>query len=250
MKIGILFCAYNAQPYLATALAPWIAARAAKLDGHEFLICAVSVPFESFPQQPTDDTRSFLGSVSHLNAIDHAIVRDKPMKETAARGAALNWLRDAGADLIWQWDSDELTDLAEISRTIRFVESKPLIPWFRGSLKNYVFDRQTYLTQPFTPPRIHRARIGDRVAAWFWDDNNIAYGNASGYVHDTALPSATIPKAIAWVSHFSWLNDQRSKLKCEYQWARWGRCDFAWDESRGGLIWRDGTTPPETERES
>jgi len=37
----------------------------------------------------------------------------------------------------------------------------------------------------------------------------------------------------------------RSKKKSEYQWKRWGRSDFCWDDAQGGLIWTPGRPIPE-----
>lgn len=250
MKIGLIYCAWQAADFVPLSLTPWIEAKRARLGGHDFQICAVSVPFESFPQDEVrDTTRSILGAHAQAGDIDHVVVKDRPMKETEARGAALRWLVGQGVDLIWQWDSDEITTADEIERTLRFVESKPLVAWFRGSLRNYVFDQRTYLTEPFTPPRIHRVRVGGYQAASFWDDNNVNYhGTITRDIKKdmNQFPSTAIPKAVAWVRHLTWLNDARSRAKVLYQQSRGWTCSFDWDDARGGLVWRDGQPVPET----
>ncbi len=256
MKIGIIFAAFQAEDLLTRSLTPWIEARSQKLGGHEFVICAVSVPFEGFDTsgEPADNTRSILGAhVAHGKDIDHAIVRDRPMKETEARGAALRWLVEQGVEVTWMVDHDEVYTTTEIQRILAFIQGRPLVAAFRGSLRNLVFDERTYLVQPFTPMRGHRVTAGGYTADSFWDDNNVLYRSRQFADHakrDIDLPCLTIPKALQFTAHYTWLNDQRSKRKSEYQWARWKRCDFDWDDSRGGLIWRDGVAVPETARDS
>lgn len=171
------------------------------------------------------------------------------MKETEARGEALRWLVDQGIEVVIQIDADEFYTAAEIERIFAFVASRPQIAWFRGSLKNYVFDDKTYLVEPFTPARIHRINVGGYQARGFWDDNNVSYyGTITRDIkRDLDFPSVTIPKNMAWVKHLTWGNDLRSKRKIDYQLngRGWPTCSFDWDETRG-LIWRAGQPIPET----
>jgi len=117
------------------------------------------------------------------------------------------------------------------------------VDWFRLSLKNYVFDTSTYLADPFTPPRIHRVNIRGYRAHSFWDDNNVLYCGTitRDLKRDVDFPSLTVPKGVAWIRHDSWLNDSRSRRKIEYQvnGRKWPSCSFAWDDSKGGLIWNE-----------
>lgn len=248
MKIGVIFCAFNAQPYLEDALRPWIEARQLRLAGHDFKIAAVSVPFENFPQGREDDTLDVLRGTLARNEIDRLIENETPMKETEARGGALHWLVKQEVDLLIQVDHDECYTTEQIERIMAFVAARPHLAYFEGSLKNFVFDKFTHLTEPFHPARIHRVQVGDLLANGFWDDNNVIYKTSDpGRARkDIELPGCTIPKAVSWTDHFCWLDDFRSKRKCEYQRKRWGRCSFDWDDARGGLIWRDGQPIPET----
>lgn len=250
MKLGIIFAAHNAQPHLAAALQPWIDARAARLGGCDFSICAVSVPFEGFPQGPADDTLHQLRLRHAPRLIDHLISGDKPIQEIEARTQALRWLVHEGVDIVWQWDADEVTTIEEIGRVVSFVAARPQVTWFRGSLKNYVFDQRTFLVEPFTPPRIHRVQAANGYVAYsFWDDNNVLYCNPDDppkAMRDTQFASVQIPKAVQFTPHYSWPNDERGKQKQAYQWRRWGRCSFKWDDTQGGLIWTDPTRAPET----
>lgn len=247
-SFGIILCAFNAQPHLAASLAPWIAARRDHLGGHSFTICAVSTPFEAFPQVASDDTREVLRAHLAAGDIDHLIEGNVPIRETAARGAALRWLKDRGADATWMWDADEIATVEQLGKIAAFVEANPLTPWFRVAYRNHVFDERTYLVDPFTPPRIHRIRIGGYEADSFWDDNNVLYRGTitRDFRRDDSFACLTVPKTCAWIKHMSWLNDLRSKAKQKYQWDRWGNCSFKWDDAQGGLVWADPSRAPET----
>lgn len=242
MKVGVIFCAFNSEEMLEGSLSPWAEAKAKKLGGHEFYIAALSVPFEKFEEPRTDDTIEGLRGYLDTGKIDFLIAGDRPKKETEARGMALSLLVDQKCDIIWQADADEFPTLEEIEKVLKFVEERPTITCFRGSLKNYVFDESTYLVQPFNPMRVHRVNRGTYIADSFWDDNNILYRGTltRDFKRDIDFPCLTIPRAVAWVKHFSWLNDQRSKKKVEYQTSRGWSSSFDWDNSRGGLVWRVG----------
>lgn len=242
MKIGIIFCAFNAEDMLEGSLSPWVEAREKKTGGHEFCIAAVSVPFERFEEPRMDDTLEGLRGYLDAGKIDRLIAGDQPMKETEARGRALSYLVERQCDIIWQADGDEFPTLEEIEKTLKFVEERPAIAAMKGCLKNYVFDEKTFLARPFNPMRIHRVRHGTYVADSFWDDNNVLYRGTltRDFKKDIDFPCLTVPKTVAWTRHMSWLNNQRSKNKVFYQTSRSWTCSFDWDDSRGGLIWRSG----------
>lgn len=264
MRIGIIWVGYQCEDTLKASLDPWVAAKRANLGGHTFVICAVSVPFAGFPQEEhEDDTRPILGWQVATGGVDHAIIRDKPMKETEARGAALKWLVSGpqSVELLIQWDSDEVATVEEISRIIAFVEGQPFVPTFRLSYRNLVFTPDQWLAEPFTPMRIHRVYAhGGYIAAGFWDDNNVCYqrpweGESGALIRDTDMACITIPPTVAHPAHWTWLNTERSRRKCAYQVARGWSCAFSWDDTKGGLIWneehfaRQGLPLPEVIRE-
>ena len=57
-----------------------------------------------------------------------------------------------------------------------------------------------------------------------------------------------IPQSVAWVRHITWQNDLRAKAKVEYQVHRWGRCSFAWDDTKG-LIFNPSLPAPKVMRD-
>lgn len=253
MKIGVIWVGFQTEDYVRPSSSPWIAAREHKLCGHEFLIAAVSVPFQGFDVGEHDNTRVVLHEFAQMGKIDWLIAHDTPMKETDARGEALRWLVAQGVTHVWQHDSDEFITVQEIAAIIRFIEARPHVDWFRLSLKNQVFTPSQYLVEPFTPPRIHRVDIGGYQAHSFYQDNNILYGGkvTRDLKPDMEFPHCLVPKSVAWIRHASWLNNSRSRAKCAYQAARWGadKCTFAWDDSKGGLIFNPAMPAPEIARE-
>ncbi len=246
MRIGLIWVGYQCEDMLERSLAPWIAARKDQLSGHEFVICAVSVPFEGFEQQKPDDTEWMLHGHAVRGEIDHYITSLKPTKETEARGAALRWLVERNVTYLWQIDADEFYTIEDIQRITAFVEANPWVAMMRLSLKNRVFTKDQYLVEPFTPARIHKVHLpGGHVACEFWGDNNVLYrrpwSGAEGEppIRDTDSASLTVPQTVGWIDHATWLNDERSRRKVSYQTtSRQWQCSFAWDEVKG-LMWNE-----------
>ncbi len=259
MKLGVIFCAWEAEDQLPSSLTPWIEARATRPAGHEFVICAVSVPFKGFEQPASPDhTVEMLSGCQRGGDINHLITSAEPLTEVDARGRALRWLVEQGCDVTWQVDSDETYTTAQIAAITRFIESKPLTTWFRLCLRNAVFQPGTYLVEPFTPPRIHRVLAGPYRAAAFYDDNNVAYNGTVTRDRklDTHFASMTVPKTVAWIPHQTWLSNERSRRKCEYQLSRNWDPSFRWDYESNSLRWneqhfaRTGQPIPEVEHDS
>lgn len=242
MKIGIIYCAYNTESYINASLFSWLIARETKLGENDFVINCLSVPFEKFDEPRLDNTVETLKRYLKNKKIDFLISNDLPTKETEARTIALNNLISNGVDLIWQVDSDEFYSLQEVERIIKFVSSRPHSACFYGSLKNYVFDNQTYLINPFNPMRIHRVQFGKYRLSSFWDDNNISYLNTENneIVKDIDVsPAVIIPKAVQFTKHLTWMSDERGRKKVEYQNARGWNCSFSWNYSKNCLEWNE-----------
>ncbi len=259
MKVGVILVGYNMEEYVQRCLRAWTDARATKLGGHEFVICAVSLPFAGFPITEEDETTFLLDDYAADGKIDWVISQPRNIPETTARGMALQYLKGAGCDITWMVDLDEFYTTAYIQAILSFVEVNPFVAWFRLSLANYVFDEHTRLVDPFTPPRIHRMRVDGYQAHSFSADNDIAYGGTitRDIIPQDRFPSLTIPESIASIKHLTWLNDTsenkaRSKAKIRYQLEtrNWPTCSFAWDDTQGGLIFNPALPAPKVVRES
>ncbi len=246
--VGVIWVGHNCAEYLngphGCSLRPWMEAKQQRLGGHEWKICAVSVPFQGFDQQPPDGTWEILRAKHAERFVDHLVTSDYPITEVVARQQALKVLMEMGCDTILQADADEFPATDQIERIMGFV-GKSLAPCFKLSLRNYIFDTHTYLVEPFTPMRIHRVTFpGGWRAAGFWDDNNVQYVNRDGGVkRDVDFACVTVPKTVAWISHITWISNERSRKKSEYQQLRWGRCDYRWDDTAGRLVWNISPEP-------
>lgn len=253
MKIGIILTGYNMEEYVSRCLGPWIQAKKIKLDGHEFVICGVSVPFAGFPASKKDNTTTILEQLRQAGAINHLITEPENIPETTARGMALQWLKTQEVDIIWQVDLDELYTINDISNILACVDRNPFITWFRLSLKNYVLDEHTFLEEPFQPPRIHRINDRGYSAHSFSADNDIQYGGKiTRDIHPQEhFATMIIPQGVAWVRHMTWQNNSRSRRKIEYQLKgrNWPSCTFAWDDARGGLIFNPFLPAPKIARD-
>jgi hypothetical protein len=239
MTIGVIFTAYNMADMIEKSFSPWLEAKTSNTGGHKYIICGISVPFEKFNDPACDDTVEILQDYHKSNNLDNLITDNQPKRETEARTLALKWLISNKADIIIQVDADEFYTINEIKNIFSFVEKNPFIDSFRGSLKNYVFDESVFMLKPFNPMRIHRVTTHNRaIALEFWDDNNICYKLPEGQtVLDTQLSVSTIPKFIAWTKHLSWLSNDRSRKKVEYQNARGWKCSFKWNYVLNKLEW-------------
>lgn len=225
MKYGIIFTGYECIEYVERAIAPWIARR-----GDNLLICAVSVPFIGF-DCVDDGTTAYLKQLRKDGKIDCLIESPTPIKETEARGAALKWLSERGVDFVWQHDADEIITDSQIAKIMKFVERQSLVDCFKLSLRNFIFDEKHYLAEPFQPMRIHRVStwFGFRAVS-FWDDNNILYRKDNEDKKDTSFGILTIPPTLAWITHYTWLNNERSRKKVAYQTARGWQSSYRWGE--------------------
>lgn len=252
MKIGVILTGFNMEEHVAPCLDAWVQARARQLDGYEFIICVVSVPFAGFPVAEEDDTVECLAAHLVAHRIDHLITEPRNILETTARGMALNWLVRSGVDILWQVDIDERYTAADISAVLAHIQRDEWSAWWRVCLKNYVFDESTYLVEPFTPPRIHRVRVDGYRAHSFSADNDIQYGGriTRDIILQGRFASATVPQSVAWVRHLTWQSaGDRSRRKIAYQTARWGNvCSFAWDPDKG-LVFNPALPVPKTARD-
>lgn len=226
-------------------LAPWIAAMAR----HDIRMCLLSATFKGMegilPPEPDRATMDKMGAYAaqYHPKVSFLYTRDYST-EADVREMGREVLMDQhDVDLILMLDvADELYTADNIDRIIAFVERNPLTCWFRIALRNYIHDTHTYLVEPFTPPRVWRTMYNGYRLARVTYDNDCVYDrlDGSGGAQDKHLPSLTIPVALVSVRHHSWLDDERSRIKIEYQTARWAGnggagCSYAWDAAANRL---------------
>lgn len=262
-KIGVIFCAYNNAELLGASLQSWIGLRAKICD--EIIISAVSVPFLEYKdlEIKPDNTLDLLRDYQANNFIQHLVDSPLFIKEHEARDLSLQFLLAQGCTDIVLWDLDEVASVDQLDSIVAYVRQNSYISWFNFSYKNYVFDKKTYLLDPFTPPRWFKVETnGYKLKCFHWD-NDLTYSgtvvNLNSFqnrlISYKELPSKIIPSSTVWISHYSWLNDRRSMAKVKYQQAHFGACSYGWDEERGlvfdaSYFKTRGLSEPQVEKDS
>jgi len=113
---------------------------------------------------------------------------------------------------------------------------------FKLSLRNFVFDKDHYLEEPFCPPRIFKTKISipeleDFISLenFYWD-NDIYYSyNNQAIKYSDIEELTTIPEEVACIRHYTWLNDAIGKRKVAYQHKHFGHCGYKWNEEKKSL---------------
>lgn len=226
MKYGIIYCGYNTEEYIHDSLAPWI-------ERKDCVISAVSVPFNEYYLQEfyEDNTTLILHDYFDAGYISHLTTFPRFIKEHDARNLALRKINEP-VDFYFVVDSDEKYTKENIDDIFKFVEENPVC-WYKVALKNFVFDKNTYLKEPFSPPRIFRTNfLGFSRPTFCWD-NDMVYNNKEGQFTQNQLSGLQIPKEVAWVNHYSWLNNKISERKVQYQKSRGWQCSYDWKEGEG-----------------
>ena len=224
-KFGIVYCGYNTEDYVLRSIDPFL-----KRKNH--IVSAVSVPFAEYKGIDTfhDNTTDLLRELVNQGRLKYLVDSPQYISEAEARNNALFYLKKYDLDYIWLVDSDEFYTEEDIERIESYVESsnKNL---FKLSLKNHVFDLDHYLEEPFCPPRIFKVNIADKfkVTNFYWD-NDICYAYEGKLIrYDQIEELDTVPKEIAHIPHYTWLNDRTGERKVEYQHRHFGHCGYKWN---------------------
>lgn len=224
-KYGIIYCGYNTEDYVLRSIEPF-------LNRDNYIVSAVSVPFKEYKgiDELHDHTTDLLRELVEQKKLKYLVDSPQYVSEAEARNFALFYLRKYNLDYIWLVDSDEFYTDEDIKKIENYVESsnKNL---FKISLKNHIFDLDHYLEEPFCPPRIFKTKIDNNflLEAFYWD-NDICYGNDGKLVKFDAIEEpTTIPKEVAYIPHYTWLNDRIGKRKVEYQHRHFGNCSYKWN---------------------
>lgn len=235
LKIGVIFCGLNIENFIEKSLYPWISARGKRVSNSEIIISVVSKKFINFPQyEEEDNSINKLLNLQSLNNIKDVFYGGEPISEFQARDLCLQSLLKDNCDYIWQVDFDEEYSLENIENIINYIKKDSLIACYKISFKNYIFDEKTYLEEPFTPPRIYKTKIGSFKINRFYFDNDISYINENREeISYENIGIKTIPQNIAFVKHYSWLNNDTSRRKVEYHNKRGWTCSYKWSENKG-----------------
>ena len=228
MKIGIIYCAYNTEDYILETISPWIKAK----NKFDINISCVSLPFEEYLEldQTQDKTTEILIDLLKQGKIDSLYTEPKYVKENTARNFCLFNLLDKKCDLIFLVDSDEFYNLYQIESILKYVEKNNQYDCYEIHLKNYVFDGKTWV-DGFHPFRIFRNDRNMGINEFYWD-NDLLFNNGKTHKQSNYV---TIPKEIAHIKHMTWLNNEKSKLKIQYNLKHFGGCSYKCNKEKNGL---------------
>lgn len=232
MKLGVLGSAFNCHDLLPRTLEPWIKAR----EKYDLKIAVSSIQFDSFQDCDNSKTLEILGksNLDFYTATGHI-----KLSEAEARNQSLNELLKMGCSQIAIWDADELYSDKDIDGLFKFVSDEPFTAWFEIQFRNLTFSEQTY-TRNFSPPRVFKVNYNGYKLKRFYYDNDVMYVDKDGREKSyKELVSQKIPSKFCWPLHYSWLDNETSKMKVEYQKKRWGNdgCMFDWIDDH--LAWNE-----------
>lgn len=246
-KFGLIFCAYGIPEYVENSISPWIKLK----DKLNITITACHGLFkESFENGVIDDdfaTQSKLIELKKEGKIDYLYLQNKydnlndgPKYETEAkiRDYCLQYLLENNVDYVILWDLDEFTTEQEIENLINYIQ-KPENKFyysFNIEYKNLVFTESQYI-EGFTPPRVFKVDAGPyRIKEIYWD-NDVSYiGKAAGDVQSYKnFAAKVVPKQVIFPLHKSWLSNERSLIKKNYQTKHFGACSYKWNHDKNEL---------------
>ena len=237
LKIGILGCGYECDELIDRVLPPWFSI--AKESKHNFVFSFVYGQFKEYVD--INGMKEICVPIwynKYKNEIDYFFT-PHPMSEKDMRNTALDPLLKEGCDIVILLDlQDELFSEENIENIIKFIKRDTLTTWFSFSYKNYVFNENTYLEDPFCPPRAFKVNSGSYILTAFYHDNEVYYTDINGGTKDfKMLGSRNIPKNTCFIKHLTWLSDERSKNKVSYQSQRWGSsfCSYRWNYQENKL---------------
>lgn len=227
MKIGIIYCSYATEEYTKESISPW-------LNDDRFEIAAISYPFIGFPKLDNENNLEILKEIQSENSNFKLFNGEEQKKEIEARQIALDYLFTKNINAIWIVDSDEFYTSDQIEECIKYVEKEKFITLFYIPFKNYFKDEEHFLKDLFIPPRIYRTNYSKYHLHQFYEDNDINYSSDGEILNIGRIPSSKIPLSHP-VKHYSWLDNERSKLKIQYQEQRWGGnlegCSYKWGDN-------------------
>jgi len=226
MKIGVLFSTYNSEGYIDECLSPWFKLK----NEFDITIGCNSGMYSDYvnfgiepKNKPTlkklvEHDLDFLISTGPKSLLD----------ENSSKNSILHILKNS-CDLVWILDSDEFYTENDIRNIITFIEQTPEYDWYTINFKNYTFTTKLFM-DGFNPPRIFRTDRNGGINEFYFD-NHVNYNDGENF---ESKPHAVIPRNVAWIKHYSWLNnDIRSKEKIVYQNNRFlNGCSFVWEDNK------------------
>lgn len=250
MKIGLVACGFDCSENIDKVLESWNNLKQDKTFNHELVFSVVYGQFSEYAEMFGKQEVTKPDWVDkYSNLIDHFVISE-PSSEANHRNLALKPLLDQNCDVIWLLDiQDEFYTEKNIKDIINYIQHNSYYCWYSVCLKNYVFDDKTYLLDPFTPPRIFRTSFNGYKLNKFAFDNDPVYTNhntvdlpgvnydydSTRYISYKQFVNMVIPQQCAFIPHATWLSNEKSKSKVDYQRKHLGECSYKWNEKENKL---------------
>jgi len=232
MKIGLVVTAYNCEKYIKDCLKPWLNLR----NKFNIIISANSGMFKPYKDFGFEEKNNETLKVLIESKLDFLVTTsgDNLLDEDSSRNLCLDYLNKHNVDLVWIVDGDEIYTENQIINIINLIEQDKNHSSYFIQFKNYTI-KYPYFTKGFSRETIYKTNVCDGISHFHFDVY-ITYNN--GKTNHDLNNGLYIPKEIAYVDHFSWLDDDsRSFEKITYQENRFigpegKRCAFKSDSGK------------------
>lgn len=243
MKIGISSIGYESKELLEKCFNSWNEIKNNKdlcPEITDIKICFGHGCFEEtyklgFPIHSTDGTVELANEMKLKGEIDEIIIYNEPQKEFEMWTNNLVKLKEHNIDLLIMVNVDEIWDIEEIKKLIKFIKRNELVDYFKVNFKNYCINYSTWVDN-FIVPRAWFVNRNKGLKR-FYRDELVEYYNEK---KDIECSSLTIPRAIVFPKHYSWVGSKEYlQRKLRFQALRYGSCSYEWDELNNCLKLND-----------
>jgi hypothetical protein len=241
LNIGITCIGYNCKEGLEQVLKPWqeIYFKPSLCPDIE----SVSVGFVhgcfeetykiGYPLHSVDGTEDYAKQlVFNDTVLAEVAIETTPAKEYEMWTKGYELSQSHGdVDLLWMLNTDEVWEIEEINRVLKFIKANDLVDFYKVNFKNYCIDKSTWVDD-FIVPRIWWTKKQGGLKR-FYQDDLVEYNNGK---KDVQCSHLVIPQPIAFPKHYSWVGSKEYlQRKLAFQKLRYGTCSYRWNETEDKL---------------
>lgn len=236
LKIGVLFASYNCADHIDRCFQPWLNLR----EELNLVLASTNGRYDlsdlKFDYKGNDSLIKLLGK--NLDFLVHSTSVNHRWSEEQSRTYMLNYMLDRKVDLIFVIDADEFYTEEQIRNILKYIQENPNYDAYNVQFKNYVI-KLPYWIEGFNKSVIYWCDRHSGIKCFNFDCE-IAYNDGTIIQKNTNVN--IIPKNIAFVEHYSWLeNDPRTKEKTVLQNVKYFgeenlKCSFCYDENNNLIV--------------
>jgi FkbM family methyltransferase len=236
LKIGVLFASYNCADHIDRCFQPWLNLR----EELNLVLASTNGRYDlsdlKFDYKGNDSLIKLLGK--NLDFLVHSTSVNHRWSEEQSRTYMLNYMLDRKVDLIFVIDADEFYTEEQIRNILKYIKENPNYDAYNVQFKNYVI-KLPYWIEGFNKSVIYWCDRHSGIKCFNFDCE-IAYNDGTIIQKNTNVN--IIPKNIAFVEHYSWLeNDPRTKEKTVLQNVKYFgeenlKCSFCYDENNNLIV--------------